>query len=369
MRILDKYLLKELSLTFFAVLTVLLLITFGSEATRLLAEAVQGKVPTDLVFKLLLLKIPAALEIILPLVSLLAVILTFGRFYQDQEMVVLQSSAICPAYFKKRVATFLVPIALLMAWISMVVTPWSFQQERHLLSDSQHISPVSGLVAGKFNALPNNSGVFYAKDIKANGHMKSVWIKLTSGQTDLILIAPKGRLDWLGDQVVMVLENGHSYQGFSHLKGLGAETLTVQQFKVFQGVLPELASSKVKMKVNEKVTSELLGSDSLEDQAVLQWRIATPLGIVILGLIGLKMSKTGPRQGRFAKIFVALLLYIVFNQLMVVGREAIENGHLSPQVGLWPIIVLFAIFALFDIRRRRNNPKVANAKMSHGGDR
>jgi lipopolysaccharide export system permease protein len=57
LRILDKYLYMELLKTFFAVLTVLLLITFGSEATKLLAMAVEGKIPSSLVLQVLLLKI------------------------------------------------------------------------------------------------------------------------------------------------------------------------------------------------------------------------------------------------------------------------------------------------------------------------
>jgi lipopolysaccharide export system permease protein len=371
LRILDKYLLKELSLTFIAVLTVLLLITFGSEATRLLAEAMQGKVPSELVFKLLLLKIPPALEIILPLVALLAVILAFGRLYQDQEMVVLQSSAIAPQYFKKMVVVFLLPIVLLMVWISMLVSPWTYQQERILLTDAQQISPVSGLVAGKFNTLPNNQGVLYSKEIRADGTMESVWIKLLSAETDLILSAPIGRFEWIEQRVVLVLEDGYSYQGLSSDLVTGSRSVSVQKFAVFRGVLPELTPTKAKTKKFEKPTVELWGSDDLKDQAMLQWRIATPIGILILGLIGLKMSRTGPRQGRFAKIFLALVLYIVFNQLLIVGREAIENGNLPVAVGLWPILLLFAVFAFFEFRFRQisnsDDSKQKLAPMASGG--
>jgi len=143
LRILNKYLYKELYSTFFAVLAVLLLITFGTEATKLLAIAVEGKIPASILFQVLLLKIPPALEIILPLVALLSVMLAMGRLYQDQEMVVLNSCGISPHYFQKRVLWFLLPLAVLTGWISLVVTPWSFQQERALISQAQATSPLA----------------------------------------------------------------------------------------------------------------------------------------------------------------------------------------------------------------------------------
>jgi lipopolysaccharide export system permease protein len=51
------------------------------------------------------------------MVALLAVMLAIGRLYQDHEMVVLNSCAVGPHYFKKVVFIFLIPVALITAWI------------------------------------------------------------------------------------------------------------------------------------------------------------------------------------------------------------------------------------------------------------
>jgi lipopolysaccharide export system permease protein len=95
----------------------------------------------------------------------------------------------------------------------------------------------------------------------------------------------------------------------------------------------------------------LWASDSLEHQALLQWRLVTPFGVLVLGLIGLKMSRTGPRQGRFAKVFFALVLYIIYNQLLMVGRDGLTEGSWPVSVGLWPVPLLFLILALVDFRQ------------------
>jgi Predicted permeases len=342
LRILDKYLYKELFATFFAVLSVLLLITFGTEATKLLAVAVEGTIPSSIIFKVLLYKIPPALEVILPLVALLSVMLAVGRLYQDQEMVVLQSCGIPTRYFQKRVFWFLLPLALLTAWITLWVTPWSYQQERHLVAEAQVTSPLAALVPGKFNPLPNGEGVFYTRTIDDDGDLSSVWLRLKTDEQDVLMTAPQGRFEWIDGKLALVLLNGHSYEGLD--KG---DAFTAREFRRFEGFLPEIQVTPPSQKKFEIASMQLWQSDNLDYQALFQWRLVTPFSILVLGLLGLKMSRSGPREGRFGKVFFALVLYVVYNQLLVTFKEAIANESLPTTIGLWPVPVLFLAYALY----------------------
>jgi lipopolysaccharide export system permease protein len=355
LRILNKYLYMELLKTFFAVLTVLLLITFGSEATKLLAMAVEGKIPSSLVLQVLLLKIPPALEVILPLVALLSVMLTIGRLYQDHEMVIMSSCGISPQYFQKRVLFFLIPLVLVTAWISLVVTPWSYKTERTIIGEAQTLTPISGLVPGRFNTLPNEAGVFYTKSISDSGELSNIWIQRQSqvkdAEQDLILVAPIGRFEWVDGRLILALEDGYSYIGMHDHAKTASGDIEVQAFKRFEVLIPELSAQPTRPAKFEVGTDVLWASDSLEHQALLQWRLVTPFGVLVLGLIGLKMSRTGPRQGRFAKVFFALVLYIIYNQLLMVGRDGLTEGSWPVSVGLWPVPLLFLILALVDFRQ------------------
>ncbi|MGC9386604.1 MAG: LPS export ABC transporter permease LptF [Hydrogenovibrio sp.] len=342
MRILDRYLYKELLATFLAVLSVLLLITFGTEATKLLAVAVEGRIPSTILFKVLLYKIPPALEVILPLVALLSVMLAVGRLYQDREMVVLQSCGISVGYFQKRVFWFLLPLALLTAWVTLWLTPWSYQQERLLVAEAQVSSPLAALVPGKFNPLPNGEGVFYTREISKQGDLSSVWVRLKTDEQDVLLTAPQGRFEWIDERLALVLLDGHSYEGLE-----GGETFTVRRFERFEGFLPQL-QMRLPSETKFEIDSLTLWASALPgDQAQLQWRLVTPLSIVVLGLLGLKMSRTGPREGRFGQMFFALVLYVVYNQLLVTAKESMANETWPIWIGLWPIPLLFFAYALY----------------------
>ena len=351
MRILDTYLVKEWLLTFLAVLLVLLLITFGTEATKLLAIAVEGKLPPSVLLEVLLLKIPPALEVILPLVALLSVMMAIGRLYQDQEMVILNSCGIAPAYFQKRLVLFLLPLALITALITLVVTPWSFQQERALIAQAQVNSPLAALVPGKFNELPNQQGIFYAQSISADGDLRAVWVRLKTPEQDVLLMAPSGKFEWIAGKLALVLWDGQSYQGLS----AGSE-VTVRAFKRFDGFLPTLQVTPPGPQRFEKSTLMLWQSEDPKDLALLQWRLVTPISVIVLGLLGLRMSKTGPREGRFAKIFLALVLYVAYNQLLVTTKEAAGDGHWPIWLGLWPVPLFFLWFALTKFTLKMTRP-------------
>lgn len=347
MRILDKYLYKELFLTFLAVLIVLLLITFGSEVTQLLAKAVEGKLPASIVLDVLALKVPAALELILPLVALLSVMLALGRLYQDQEMVVLNSCGIVAGYFQRIVTWFLLPLMLLTAVVTLWLTPWAAKQERLVVMEAQTTAPVAGLVAGRFNELPQSNGVLYATEIRADGSMRDIWIRVINPDRDMILTAPQGQFEWIGGRLALVLRDGFSYEGLT--KG---DALQVRRFERFDGFLPELESVTSVPSRHELTTLQLLSSTDLEHRSILQWRLAVPLSVLVLGLLALKLSKTKPREGRFARIFFAIVLYVFFMQSMLTMKDWIKLGQWPPEIGLWPIPIVFLMIALWSPKRR-----------------
>jgi len=93
-----------------------------------------------------------------------------------------------------------------------------------------------------------------------------------------------------------------------------------------------------------KTLKQLLASDDLVDLAEVQWRISIPLAALLLALLAVPLSYTSPREGRFGKIAIAILIYIPYANLLVLARKWIANGSISPWVGLWP--VHFAVLAL-----------------------
>jgi lipopolysaccharide export system permease protein len=68
--------------------------------------------------------------------------------------------------------------------------------------------------------------------------------------------------------------------------------------------------------------------------------------------LALKLSKTKPREGRFARIFFAIVLYVFFMQSMLTMKDWIKLGQWPPEIGLWPIPIVFLMIALWSPKRR-----------------
>jgi lipopolysaccharide export system permease protein len=113
-------------------------------------------------------------------------------------------------------------------------------------------------------------------------------------------------------------------------------------------------------------TSQLFGSDQPGLRAELQWRISVIFLIPVLTLIAVPLSRVDPRQGRFARLVPAAMLYGLYFMLLQVSRDALEDGSLPAFVGLWWVHVIFVGVAIWLLMRgRARRPTVTlKARMS-----
>ena len=84
-------------------------------------------------------------------------------------------------------------------------------------------------------------------------------------------------------------------------------------------------------------TGELWGSEDLREVAELQWRLSMPLMVVTLGLIAIPLSRGSPRDGRYGRLLLAVLIYAVYSNALTVAQGWMEDGSIPAWLGLWPI--------------------------------
>ena len=92
-------------------------------------------------------------------------------------------------------------------------------------------------------------------------------------------------------------------------------------------------------------TAELRASDRPEHIAALQWRYSVPILVLVVSLMAVPLSRTNPRQGRFVKVFPAVILYILYLVGLNAARGALEDGDISATLGLWWVHGVFMVIA------------------------
>ena len=106
------------------------------------------------------------------------------------------------------------------------------------------------------------------------------------------------------------------------------------------------------MKSEEKYLGQLIQSDHLKDRIELLWRFSLPVSLVMLGLLAVPLSYIAPRQGRFGKIGIALLVFIVYLNMLGFSKIGLETGKVPMWLNFWWVHLLFLVFSLIVLKQR-----------------
>lgn len=342
--IIFRYLAREVLISMTAVTGVLLLIIMSGRFIKYLANAAAGKYSVEVVLQVMLYRLPGFLELIMPLGLFLGVLLAYGRFYLESEMVVLKATGMSQRRLTMYTLGPALMIAVIVGFISLVLTPGGAKQAETLLQDQNAVGEFDGLIAGRFQSTPGGDRVTYTETIGENGgDLAGVFISERDRKADKLIVvqATKGRqyIDpETGDQF-LVLEDGYRYEG-----NPGAADYRQIQFKEYGIRLPEEEEKPEISALGTRSTMSLVDGNPAE-QAQLHWRMSLPLLSLIVALLAVPLSKTNPRQGRFAKLIPAIVLYLLYLALLTSTRNYLEDGEGEVAL-LWLVHALFFALAM-----------------------
>lgn len=339
--VIQRYLIKEILQTLFAVLGVLLLIFLGRHFARYLAEAASGELPAELIFRLLTTLTLSSSVLLVPFAFYIAVLLAFGRLYRDNEMTALAAAGIGSNRVLRPIGLLSLGVAALVAWLSLVVSPWAVEQGMQLREQAEAQSELSNISAGQFHEMARGQSVFYIESLSPDKKlMNRVFVKNTTPTGDDLFAANHGYQytdAQTGDSFVVLLD-GRRYEG-----NPGAANFRIHEYaKASVRMEPKEVHPRAR-KRDAQSTRALFQSDDIDDTAELQWRISMPVSALLLGLLAVLVSRTSPREGRYARLFAAILIYIIYNNLMGVAQNGLQRGTLPPALGMWWVHGLLAV--------------------------
>lgn len=346
--IVSRYLTKEVLQTLLAVMVVVLLIFMGRYFAIYLADAASGEIAGEIVLEILLLRTLTALNVILPFALFIAVMLAFGRLYKDSEMVAMAACGIGPERVLGTVSVTALAASVMVTVLSFWVSPWAYEQTLQVREQAQAGTLFASVAAGQFNEIGADNLVFYVEELSEDrSQLRDVFIQTTTeGRLD-IYSAKSGYqfTDPESAERYLVLVDGYRYQGLP-----GDEDYTIHEYEKNALRLKDRGVEALHRKRSAIPSGDLWSSPGLTDRAELHWRFAMPLATLLLPLLAVMLSRTSPRQGRFAKLFIAIFLFVIYYNSLGVGMSWIERGKAPVELGLWWIhgllLLLIAVFAV-----------------------
>lgn len=335
--IIVRYLTRETLKSQFAVLFVLFLVFISQKFIRILADATEGSIPSDLIVTLLGLYMPSMALLMLPLSLYIGILLTFGRLYAESEITVMNATGIGNKFLIQAALWLAIITGAFAAFNALWLAPWSMEKTEQLVEQVKADSGLDLLVKGQFKSAPGGQGVVFVNDITNSGNrLDKVFVAQLSSRDTLrpsVLVADRGYVSELPDgRQVLDLKEGTRYEGLPTRLDY-----SITQFDDYQALIGQRAVREQRRDWDALPTVELMQRSELAAKAEFQWRMSLVLCIPLLTMVVVPLSAVNPRQGRFAKLVPAVLIYLTYFLAISAGKSAIEDGGLPSYIGLWSI--------------------------------
>lgn len=359
MRTLDRYVLREVALAWLAVTGVLLAILLANQLARVLSQAAANEFPSSTVFALLGLTSLTNLTIVLPVGLFLAIMLALGRLYHESEMAAMQSGGLGPGSLYRSVSVLSGFVVILLGVVSFVAAPEAAKYADSIRQDALQAAQFRQLEPGRFRSFSGGDIVFYAERVDENGTLFNVFVERNEGPKIEIVTATRAVQRNAGEaQQMFVLYEGERYEG---IPGTGA--FRIIRF-VEHGIpvrMPQNTSGR--NRTEAKSTFALLPSSNPKDQAELQWRFSVPIMAALLSVLAVPLSRLRPRQGRYGKMGLAILVYFLYSNVLAAARVWVEKETVPAFVGVWWVhAIVAALIGVLLARQTGWRPWAAQAR-------
>jgi lipopolysaccharide export system permease protein len=322
---------REFANAAIAVFVALFAILVTTVLIRLLGQAAGGSVPSEAVVALIGFGALAQLPIVLSLTAFIAVLMTLSRSYRDSEMVVWFAAGVPLTRWIRPVLRFVVPLVLIIAGTTFVLAPWAQYKSVEYKARLNNQDDAARVAPGVFRESSGAQRVFFVEvGADGDGRVKNVFVSTMQGGKLGVMVAEEGFVENRPNgQRFVVLEHGRRYEGTP-----GSPDYSVMQFERYSVRLEAKAMTDLPTRTRMLSTLELLRVQQPDYLGELSSRIGMPLAALILSLLAIPLSFVNPRAGRTNNLIMAILIYLIYSNMISVAQAWIAHGKVGFVTGL-----------------------------------
>jgi|TARA_B110000240_G_scaffold185910_1_gene221926 lipopolysaccharide export system permease protein len=350
--IISRYLLRNLALFFLAITFVIGLLVFGNQFVLTVQESVEHGIPFAELMPLVGFNMLRDIPIILTLSFFLSIIITISQFYKNSEAVVMNSIGLGDKGFINIIQPIVIFLFLIVFFLTIFVVPWAKQHKSLAEDETINASEFSFISEGKFESFKDGEIVFYASDSSkldsaGEQNMEEIFIYSSDNENPIIVFASEAKkyIDIKTKSTYLRLKDGVRYEGLPSNNNIKILDFEAYDLEIVSGEVIKSISNF--SKIEEKNSVDLLVEGGLLANAEMQWRFSQPISILILSVFGVFLGKSSPRSGKGVNLIIGLVVFMLYNNGLLLAKTSIENGQLSPIIGMWAIHLFLIIFLIF----------------------
>mgnify|MGYP001159829483 FL=1 len=345
--ILSKSLNIEVLKSTAGVLLIFFFLVVSSRFVGYFEQASEGLIDPNLIYKIVILRFPDFITLLLPLSFFLGVVITMSRLYSDREIYGFFTGGLSEIDFLK----YLLPQSLLFFFLTLLlsiyVAPYTKELSKEMISLDSLQEQFESIKPNQVFPLKNNEGFVFIKD-KQESVFDEVVLYITNEDYSSIVVADQLSYDDLNSIMNLNFKNGSMYQGL---------------FEEGSSVVSTFKNLKIPVSTEENSVAglsfaRLFDYSARSTKSQMQWNISIPITIFILLIIGINLSKVEPRQGRLSVLLPAIFVYILYLSLLILARESFDNNSAITQNYIWFVHFIFFIFSIFGLYKSSFNKTV-----------
>ncbi|HNX91535.1 MAG TPA: LptF/LptG family permease [Candidatus Omnitrophota bacterium] len=364
MRIINRYLLKELGGPFFVSLGVSTFILAAGNIMQIADMVMNKGVEFDQIVKIFLFFLPYVLTFTIPISVLSAILLGFGRLSGDNEVMALRTNGMSMNVLIWPIIICGFIISLVNVPLNDKILPQSEFAARKLMKQIGVKHPAAMLEPGMF-IKGFKDYIVFIHSIKGNS-LDNIRIYQPNDQGPTrTIIASRGEIISKPEDNVIKLK---LYDGTADEivpeKPDEFYKIEFQEYQVTLNVDENMEAKTIEKKAREKSIRELLtdieknkknvGSD-IPLKIEIHKKIALAFSNLVFVLVGIPLAITTHRREKFIGFGLAMVLFLAYWGIMLGGIAFAIRGMVAPWIGVWSaniFLSLIAVFLLFKIAKK-----------------
>ncbi len=359
MKIIDRYILREMSVPFSVSLGVMTFVLLLGKILQLMDLMVNKGIKVFDIAKLVLFLMPYFLLFTIPISLLLSVLIGLGKLSSDNEITAIKAAGISLYRLSLPIAGASLIAFLVTLSLSLFFVPYGNYATKDLLFSIVRQNASAGIKERVFN--DNFRGLLlYANHIPADGKfMEGVLIYDNRSDRDpgtifaaraYLISDPESKL------VSLRLEKGSN-----HILDIKRKSYRKMDFSTYDINLDLEASLVEKKRATAKDSTEMtlgelmvsIKASQVDEAAArelvteLNKKITLPLSCVIFGLLGLSIGTKVHKSARVRGLTTGIVIVLFYYILQLGGTALAETGRITAWLGSWLPNILFAAVGLY----------------------
>ena len=346
---------RELSFTTGGVFLVLVTIMITTLVIRILGFAANGSVNPKDALVLITLATLGYMAVLLTVSLFVAVLIVLVRWYKDSEMIVWFASGLSITNLINPILRFATPLIIIITLLALFVWPWANRESTLISQRFQQRDDVSMVTAGQFKESAKAERVFFIEELDVDkSEVKNIFVADSKNGRLNIAVASTGFIqNSEGGEKSIVLNHGRRYEGQPT-----QPDFRILEFDEYATKIHSKEALAPPPRDREKTIQELLNKSNPElinaNHGELLWRIGLPLMALGLVLMAIPLAYVNPRLGNYTAMFYAVLIYLIYSNLLNLAQNFVSQGKMNVFIAAWPIHLLAILIAVALIRNRIN---------------